>query len=94
MLQLLRRSARAGAPVLHSIFEQQADRHAGRTAVVFGSMDVTYAEVDARANRIARRLRYGGVGPGSFVAVLLSSWTAAGSPHVIPVLTREGSASS
>ncbi|UZI32654.1 non-ribosomal peptide synthetase [Streptomyces sp. VB1] len=41
------------------------------TAVVCGSMRLTYAELDARANRLARVLRARGAGRGDLVAVAL-----------------------
>ncbi|MEV7319542.1 non-ribosomal peptide synthase/polyketide synthase [Streptomyces sp. NPDC093970] len=41
----------------------------GATAVVFADTTLTYAELDARAEALARRLRAGGAGPEQFVAV-------------------------
>ncbi|MEU5227348.1 amino acid adenylation domain-containing protein [Streptomyces toyocaensis] len=45
--------------------------HADRVAVADGSLVLTYAELDARANRLARRLRAEGAGPGTFVALFM-----------------------
>ncbi|MDH6521544.1 amino acid adenylation domain-containing protein [Streptomyces sp. SAI-135] len=52
-------------------FEEQARRSPGATAVVAGGVGVTYGELDARANRLARYLRGQGVGPESVVAVAM-----------------------
>jgi len=55
----------------HVVFERQAARTPGAAAVVFESAEITYAELDARANRLARHLRGLGVGRGSLVAIML-----------------------
>ena len=60
------------APCLHEIFERQADTTPHATAVVCGSRGLTYAELDAAANRLARRLRLSGARPGTFVGILAS----------------------
>ncbi|HKP75085.1 MAG TPA: amino acid adenylation domain-containing protein, partial [Longimicrobiaceae bacterium] len=48
---------------LHELFEAQARRTPDADAVVFGERRMTYRELDARAGRLARRLRRLGVGP-------------------------------
>ncbi|HEY4593389.1 MAG TPA: amino acid adenylation domain-containing protein, partial [Thermoanaerobaculia bacterium] len=72
--------APAAAPVprcLHHRFEAQVDRDPQAPAVsVAGAAGapgnrLTYGELEARANRLARRLQARGVGPGDRVALLL-----------------------
>ncbi len=58
--------------MIHKIFEQVASRHAGRIALSYKGRDVTYAELDAWANALARRLGALAVRPGDVVAVSLS----------------------
>ncbi len=47
----------------------QAARTPDAVAVRFGPESLTYRELDARANQLARHLRAGGVGPGVLVGV-------------------------
>jgi len=56
---------------LHRLFEEQAARTPEAAAVVAGGAVITYGELDARANRLARHLRSLGVGAESVVGVLL-----------------------
>ncbi|MEV0275791.1 amino acid adenylation domain-containing protein [Streptomyces sp. NPDC050610] len=49
--------------------ESRAARTPGATALVLGDESLTYSELNARANRLARRLAALGVGPGSLAAV-------------------------
>ncbi|MEU7103809.1 amino acid adenylation domain-containing protein [Streptomyces sp. NPDC046215] len=54
---------------LATAFAAQAERTPLATAVVFEGTRLTYAELDRRAEALARRLRSRGAGPGQFVAV-------------------------
>ena len=58
-------------PVIHKLFERVAAEHGGRIAVSYLGKEVTYWELDARANSVARRLRELSVRPGDIVAVVL-----------------------
>jgi amino acid adenylation domain-containing protein/non-ribosomal peptide synthase protein (TIGR01720 family)/FkbM family methyltransferase len=60
-----------GDRCLHELFERQAARTPDSTAVVFGEERLTYAELNARANQLARHLRTLGVGADSLVGVLM-----------------------
>nr|QEO74828.1 AMP-dependent synthetase and ligase [uncultured bacterium] len=57
---------------LHELFEEQARRRPDAVAVVHGAEQVTYRELNERANRLAHYLRARGVGPETPVAVLLN----------------------
>lgn len=56
---------------LHRLFEDQVRRTPDAQAVVDGTERVSYAELNGRANRLARRLRRSGIGPGVTVGVCL-----------------------
>src|SRR5258707_2135239 len=60
-----------GHEMLHEIFERQADAHPEAVAVVFGREQATYAELEGRANQLARYMRSRGVVRGSLVAMVL-----------------------
>lgn len=55
----------------HQLFERAADRFGDRPAVRCEDRRLTYAETEARANRLARHLRERGVRRGSLVGILL-----------------------
>ncbi|XXX82580.1 amino acid adenylation domain-containing protein [Sorangium sp. So ce134] len=59
-----------GASV-HGLFEAQVARTPRAIAVVHGDIEVTFAELDARANCLAQALRAHGVGPDRRVAIVL-----------------------
>ncbi|SCF34871.1 amino acid adenylation domain-containing protein [Micromonospora purpureochromogenes] len=58
-------------PTLVELIERQAATRPDRPAVTFGATTLSYAEFNARANRLAHRLRRAGVGPDVTVAVCL-----------------------
>jgi amino acid adenylation domain-containing protein len=55
---------------MHRLFEERAAESPGAVAVVCASRSLTYAEVDRRANHLARRLLSLGVGRGVNVGVV------------------------
>ncbi|HEX8903334.1 MAG TPA: AMP-binding protein, partial [Longimicrobiaceae bacterium] len=59
-----------GVPV-HLLFAAQAARMPEAAAILFEGESLTYAELDERTERLARRLRALGVGVGTTVAVCL-----------------------
>ncbi|MFI7412520.1 amino acid adenylation domain-containing protein [Streptomyces sp. NPDC049627] len=56
---------------LHETFEAQAASTPHRTAVTSGGTRLTYRELNARANRLARLLLRRGLGPGRLAALAL-----------------------
>ncbi|MET0395723.1 MAG: condensation domain-containing protein, partial [Longimicrobiaceae bacterium] len=62
---------------VHELFAEQAARTPGATAIVDGEATVTYAELEGRANRLARLLRRRGVGPEVRVGMVLERGTDA-----------------
>jgi amino acid adenylation domain-containing protein/non-ribosomal peptide synthase protein (TIGR01720 family) len=58
-------------PTLARLFEAQARRHGSRIAVAHGADELSYADLNAAANRFARVLVRAGVGPEDLVALLL-----------------------
>ncbi|MFJ8436138.1 amino acid adenylation domain-containing protein [Kitasatospora sp. NPDC094019] len=59
------------APDVPALFERWADREPGRPAVVGADGELSYAALEARANRLAHHLTAIGVGPGTAVGVAL-----------------------
>jgi amino acid adenylation domain-containing protein len=55
---------------VHHLFEQQAERRPDAVAVVSEDEQLTYGELNSRANQLAHYLRSLGVGPDSLVGVL------------------------
>jgi amino acid adenylation domain-containing protein len=56
---------------IHELFERQAAATPHRPAVIAGTTTLTYAELNARANQLARALRARGVGPDVPVGIFL-----------------------
>ncbi|MFI7115413.1 amino acid adenylation domain-containing protein [Amycolatopsis sp. NPDC049868] len=54
-----------------AVFAGQVRESPQRTALVCGDDSMTYAELDARSNRLAHRLRALGAGPGTVIGVCL-----------------------
>ena len=54
---------------LHPAIEQQVERTPDAPAVVFEGEQLTYSELNARANQLAHRLRKLGVGPGVLAGI-------------------------
>ncbi|MFD2420538.1 non-ribosomal peptide synthase/polyketide synthase [Amycolatopsis pigmentata] len=66
-----RLETRPAVPTLARLFEAQARTHGDRIAVGRGVDELSYAELNAAANRFARVLVRAGVGPEDLVALLL-----------------------
>jgi amino acid adenylation domain-containing protein len=56
---------------LHHLFESQAERTPGAIALIVDQQQISYRELDRRANQLAQHLRNLGVGPEVFVGLLL-----------------------
>ncbi|MBW8849057.1 MAG: AMP-binding protein, partial [Burkholderiales bacterium] len=56
---------------IHQLFEQQVRLRPEATALVFEQEQLSYAELNARANQLAHHLRSLGVGPDTRVAICL-----------------------
>ncbi len=59
------------APTIPGLFERQAEATPDAVAVVFEERELTYAELNARANRLARELIRHGASPESVVGLSL-----------------------
>jgi amino acid adenylation domain-containing protein len=57
--------------LVHALFERQAGRDPSAPALEFGAQQLSYGELEARANQLARYLRSLGVGPDERVAICL-----------------------
>ncbi|CAO3566666.1 unnamed protein product [Mortierella alpina] len=54
----------------HHLFEDQVDKSPYAVAIVHGKKELTYLELNAMANRLARQIAQAGIEPGDFVALL------------------------
>src|SRR5690242_16101869 len=54
---------------VHLLFEEQVELTPDRVAIVFGNEQLTYCELNARANQLAHYLRARGVGPDVLVGI-------------------------
>ena len=63
--------------LLHEYAARAAERDAGRTALVMGDERLTYSELEAESNRLARMLTETGCRPGDRVALAVSKSPAA-----------------
>ncbi|MFB6889199.1 amino acid adenylation domain-containing protein [Kitasatospora sp. NPDC056327] len=61
----------ADTPLVPAAFAAQAAATPEATALVFGGQRLSFAELDARANRLAHGLTAAGIGPESLVALAL-----------------------
>src|SRR5258708_24988361 len=58
-------------PRLPELFERQVDRTPDAVAASYAEARITYADLDARSNRLARYLRARGIGPDVLVGVAI-----------------------
>ncbi|CAQ85107.1 MULTISPECIES: non-ribosomal peptide synthase/polyketide synthase [Photorhabdus] len=56
---------------IHQLFEQQVEKTPEATALIAGDKTLSYAELNAGVNRLARQLIAQGISPGDHVAILL-----------------------
>ncbi|MDB4867900.1 MAG: lchAA, partial [Cohnella sp.] len=56
---------------IHELFEEQAERVPDKAAVVLGVQQITYRELNARANRLARMLRAKGLQRDQTVGIMV-----------------------
>jgi len=55
----------------HELFEAQVERTPDATAMVWQEQQLTYRELNSRANRLAHYLRKRGAGPGSLIGICM-----------------------
>lgn len=59
-----------------ALFEQQVERHASRLAISSGTLRLSYADLESRANRLAHALLARQADPGGYVALLVDQGAA------------------
>src|ERR1035438_990773 len=57
--------------LIHQLFEEQVARQPQAVALVYEDQQLSYGELNARANQLAHWLRGQGVGPDTLVAICL-----------------------
>lgn len=68
-------SAPVPAATVHQVVQQQIDRTPKAVAVSCAGADLTYEQLGARSDMVARALRRRGLGPGALIAVAMSRST-------------------
>ncbi len=56
---------------IHKLFEVQAKKTPDKVAIVFENKEMTYSELNVKANQLARVLRNKGVNPDTIVAIMI-----------------------
>ncbi|ODB35867.1 hypothetical protein BB427_16295 [Pseudoalteromonas sp. BMB] len=64
-------SSFTGEPFIHQLFERQVAEHPLYVAGICNEQQLTYSELNRKANQLARYLKQQGVGPDSLVAIYL-----------------------
>lgn len=59
----------SGSNLLHGLFEEQASRLPAQPAIVQGETSLSYSQLNAQANRLARTIRGCGIQNGDIVAI-------------------------
>jgi amino acid adenylation domain-containing protein len=67
--------ASEGGACIHELFEAQVERSSDAVALVFEKQEITYRELNARANQLAHHLRSLGVQPGTLVGLCVERST-------------------
>jgi aspartate racemase len=62
---------RVSHPLIHQVFEQQATQTPDAIALVFQDQQITYRQLNQRANQFAHYLQVSGVQPGDLVGICL-----------------------
>ncbi|MEK6284041.1 MAG: amino acid adenylation domain-containing protein, partial [Acidobacteriota bacterium] len=71
LLEWNQTTAATPASCLHELFEEQVERTPDAVAVTFEEQQLSYGELNQRANQLAHHLRSVGVGPEVLVGVLM-----------------------